>query len=450
LQKSIQQPGWGIKIIYALGQLGWSLCAYGATNLITYFYLPPETGDSSVFPSYIFQGAIWGFITVIGLLTLSGRIFDAITDPLIANWSDRWNRSPGRRKPFLWIGAIPFALFSVLVFVPITDGESLLNSLWLAFTLFGFFFFMTIYVTPFTAWMSELGHTPNERLNISTIISVTWALGFGIGNFVHVLQANFEATMSSTKAFQLTMVIFAVLSAVLMLLPAIFINEEKYSLPGNSDTPPFKAAQQVFADKNFRTFAFTDFAYWMALTSIQLGMAYYVTVLIELDKSQITFFLMILFVLSFLFYIPINVISKKIGKKPIVSISFIIYMLVFAGILLGEYIRIEPKNLLTGLVALAALPIAVFGILPNAIIADLAEADSRATGENKAGMYYGVRMFMMKLGVSVTNFVFPALLVLGKSTDNPLGVKLTALFALIVCAVGWLIFRNFKEVEFNS
>jgi len=126
-ENNIIQPTWSVKIIYALGQLGWSLCAYAATNLITYFYLPPEMGETTIFPSYVFQGALLGFVTVIGLLTLSGRVFDAITDPLIANWSDRWKRSPGRRTPFLKFGAIPFALFSVLIFVPLTPHESTLG-----------------------------------------------------------------------------------------------------------------------------------------------------------------------------------------------------------------------------------------------------------------------------------------------------------------------------------
>jgi len=393
---TITKPNWKIKTIYALGQLGWSLCAYAATNLITYFYLPPESGDTAIFPSYIFQGALLGFVTVIGLLTLSGRLFDAVTDPLIANWSDRWKRTAGRRTPFLKMGAIPFALFSVLIFVPLTPYESVLNSLWLAFCLLGFFFFMTVYVTPFTAWMSELGHNSNERLNLSTIISVTWALGFGIGNTIPLVQQYFESQYSSTTSFQITISIYAGLALCFMLLPALFINERKYSLQGNSDLTAFQSVKIILKDKNFRVFALSDFFYWMALTSIQLGMVYYVTVLIKAEKAQITFYSTILFVLSFLFYIPINLITKKVGKKPIVSLSFVIYVFVFLGMLFIGKLSIPENIHLLVLTIIAALPIAVFGILPNAIVADLADANALETGENKAGMYFGVRMFMMK------------------------------------------------------
>jgi len=424
--QKITRPNWAIKIVYALGQFGWSLCAYAATNLITYFYLPPETGGVATFPSYIYQGALLGFVTVIGFLTLGGRVFDAITDPLIANWSDRWKKTPGRRKPFLWMGAIPFALFSVLVFFPITSHESILNSAWLAFCLLGFFFFMTVYVTPYTAWLSELGHNPNERLNISTIISVTWALGFAVGTTIPAVQQYFEQHYSSTASFQIAISIYALLAAVLMLLPALFINETKYSLKGTSDLTAFQSVK-----------------------TIQLGMVYYVTVLIQQEKEQITFYSLVLFALSFLFYIPVNLLTKKTGKKPIISLSFIIYIFVFIGIFFIGKVNFPESTHLLILTVLAAFPVAVFGILPNAIIADHAEADARKGGENKAGMYFGVRMFMMKLGVSVTNFVFPALLIFGKSTENNLGVRLTAVFALFVCLLGWLVFRKYKEVRLD-
>jgi len=61
-------------------------------------------------------------------------------------------------------------------------------------------------------------------------------------------------------------------------------------------------------------------------------------------------------------------------------------------------------------------------------------------------MYFGVRMFMMKLGVSVTNFIFPSLLIFGKSVENDFGVRLTAVFALAICVVALFVFSRFKEV----
>jgi len=276
-------------------------------------------------------------------------------------------------------------------------------------------------------------------------------LGFAIGTTIPAVQNFFEDQQySSTQSFQISISIYATLALILMLLPALFIKETKYSLQGNSDLTAFQSIKIILKDKNFKVFALSDFFYWMALTSIQLGMVYYVTILIQQEKEQITFYSLLLFVLSFLFYVPVNLITKKLGKKPIVSLSFIIYILVFLGMLFIGKIPLAEQTHLLILVILAALPIAVFGILPNAIIADLAEANAVESGTNKAGMYFGVRMFMMKLGVSATNFIFPALLIFGKSTENDLGVRLTAGFACLICIAGWLVFRQFEEVKINA
>jgi len=328
--------------------------------------------------------------------------------------------------------------------MPLTSSTSLLNAIWLSFCLLGFFFCMTLYVTPYTTWLSELGHTKNERLNLSTYISVTWALGFAIGTTIPAAQQYLESFYSSTIAFQITIACYAFIAFIFMMIPVVFINEPKYSLQGKSDLTAVQSVKAVLKDSNFRTFAITDLFYWMALTSIQLGLVYYVTVLLVEEKEQISFYALLLFLLSFAFYVPVNLLAKRFGKKPLIIFAFIVYAIVFAGTLSIGYTPLSPKVQLLILVILAALPTAIFGILPNAIIANFADNNK---GENSnTGMYFGVRMFMMKLGIMGTNFIFPSLLIYGKSTENDFGVRLTAVFALMICLIALFVFRKFKEV----
>ena len=70
-------------------------------------------------------------------------------------------------------------------------------------------------------------------------------------------------------------------------------------------------------------------------------------------------------------------------------------------------------------VAVAAIPIAIFTIVPNAIVADVAEAHGIETGDFKAGMFFGVRSFETNLGISIANIVFPSLLAAGKDDGEP-------------------------------
>ncbi len=437
-------PFWK-KLIYALGQMGWSLASYGAANLLVYFYLPPETGGKALFPPMIYQGYVLGVFTIIGLIFALGRVFDAVTDPLIASWSDRTKSLFGRRRLFLAVGVLPFALCSFLVFFPPIKGPSPINSIWVTAMILILYLFMTIYVTPFFAWLSELGHTSNERLTLSTLISITWAIGFIIGSQSLALQSYFEHFLEPLKAFQLVMGIFALVSLFLMALPVIFINERRYCIPHTSSEKVLESLKTAFMDKNFLFFTLSDFAYWCALTFIGTGMVYYVTTLLGIEKGFYSLLMMIMFLLSFVFYVPVTLIAAKTGKKRLLIIAFVIFAFTFAyAVILG---RVPLPSRTQGYIVavLAAIPLAIFGILPNAIIGDIAEAYGNRTGIYKAGIFFGARTFMSKMGQMVGALVFPSLLLIGKATGSDLGVRLTAGAACIFCISGLLLILKYDE-----
>ena len=59
--QNVEKLPFSKKIIYALGQLGWSLASFAVGNALVYFYLPPDTGEKT-FPAFFNQGAIlFGF-----------------------------------------------------------------------------------------------------------------------------------------------------------------------------------------------------------------------------------------------------------------------------------------------------------------------------------------------------------------------------------------------------
>jgi len=439
--------GIGRKIIFALGQFGWSLAAFSSANVLTYFYLPPQTDGQSAFPVYIFQGAVLGIATIIGLINFGGRFFDAITDPIIANMSDRSRSRFGKRMSFMGLSALPFALFSWLMFVPLVPYESSINSLWLIFSILIFYLALTMYCTPYNALISELGHTPNERLDISTYISVTWALGFAVGNQVYLFQGIFEKTwsMAPTQAFQAVVGMFAVIAFVLMMLPVLFISEKKYANSSATDEGVWESLRSAFANRNFLFFTLSDFMYWLSLSFIQIGISYYIIVLLGLEKEMISGLMIIMFALSFVFYLPVNLVARKIGKKKVLIFGFVVFGLTFVLVSLLNYLPFSATGQAYLLIILAAVPMSVFGILPNAIIADVADADGIETQKHKAGIFFGARTFMMKMGISVANLIFPSLLLLGRSTDNDLGIRLTAIMALIFCLAGLVLFLKYDE-----
>ena len=449
-------PGWR-KIMFALGQLGWSLASFGVGNLVVYFYMPPQTGALPIFPTFIFPGLILGILTVIGLVNMIARAFDAVTNPLIATWSDTNTSRFGRRRLFMAISAIPFALFSVLVFLPLQVPASLPlgiadswgNIIWLVVAILVFYFFFVMYATPYTALLSELGHNPKERLFLSTIISVTWAVGFAVGNQIYLFQGMFEsaAHMGSTQAFQTVLAIFAIVSAIFMLMPVIFINERKYASSKVSNEGVLSALGSTLKNKHFSTYIASEVFYFICLNIMQMGMVFFVTMLLHLEKELVSTLMLVMFLLSFVYYPFVNIIGNKLGKKRLLVVAFAIFTLDFLFCALGGYLPIPNTVHAYLIVIIGAMPIAIFGILPNAVVADIAESDGIQNGNYKAGIFFGVRTFEMNIGISIANALFPSLLTLGNTIENPSGVRIAAIAAAVLCLVGLLVFTRYREKE---
>jgi len=439
------RPPLNVLILYALGQLGWSLASFAVGNLLIYFYMPPEQG-TAIFPSFLFQGAVLGVLTLIGVLSAGGRVLDGIVDPLVANWSDRKKSAFGKRRWFMLLGAVPFAFFATLVFFPPDNSESATNFLWLAIVISLYYFFFAFYVIPYNALMAELGHTPQDRLLISTLVSITWALGFVLGNSAYALQGVFEGLgHSPVRAFQITISVLNGVALVFMLLPALFLKENKYARQAPSEHNLRQALAAVFGNRNFRWFLASFLLYWLALTFIQLGVGFYTTLLLGLDKSMAFTFSLISFFASFLLYFPVNFLVKKWGKRRTMLAAYLIFGAIFGLVAVVKNIPLPKEWLLYGLGLAAAAPLATFGILPNAIIGDEVEREERDSGKMLAGMFYGVSAFTMKVGISLANLIFPSLLLFGKSVEHPIGVQYTALAALIFCLAGWWTFGKYKE-----
>jgi len=275
---------------------------------------------------------------------------------------------------------------------------------------------------------------------------VTWSLGFATGNFIYDFQGMLEKTgMSSVDAFQRVQAIFAVVSAVLMLLPPIFIDERRYAAYSVSDETTMQALRSSLGNKNFLRFIVSEFLYNICQTIIQMGIVYYVVTLLGLDKELTSILMMVMFVLSFVFYPFITAAAVKWEKKRVTIVGFALLALLFVVFSVYGILPVPPLVLAYITVAAAAIPIAIFTIVPNAIVADIAEADGIETGNFKAGMFFGVRSFESNLGVSVANILFPSLLLLGMSVENPFGIRMSAIVSVLICLAGLGVFFLYDE-----
>ncbi len=431
------------QLAYAVGQLGWSTLVNIVGVALLYFYLPPDTAG---LPQLITGATFFGFLNAITLIVASGRLLDAITDPWIAGMSDRSTNPGGRRVPFMRRGALPAAAFLVLMFLPPSSVESGWNIVWLAIFQALFFVFLTVYVTPYFALLPEMGHTPQERLNLSTWISITFALGIILAGSTPAIAGVIEGTgLSPLRSFQVAVGVLAIVAVACMYVPVVVLDERRYSSGKPSSIPLGPAVRATFANQNFRKFIVSDFAYFTGLTIVQTGLLFYVTVLLEQEEELVATLLAVMVVISFLFYPLVNLLARRTGKKPLMVASFLWMGLVFLGVPLLGNLSMAPGAQAYLLVLLLAIPLAFLGVLPNAVLADIAERDALSTGEPREGMFFASRTLMQKFGQTTGVVSFAMLTTLGRDVGDDLGIRLSGLVGFVLCFVAAIVFSRYNE-----
>ncbi len=446
--------------IFAIGQLGWSILGGIINTWLVTFYLPTQSSVEKGAKFYVPTGLIiFGALTVLGLITFICRIFDAVTDPWIASLSDRSKNPKGRRIPFMQKAAVPFAVITVLVFFAPVEEICTINIIWVLVFLILFYLFMTMYCTPYNALISEFGKTQEDRMYISTAISLTFFFGTLIAYLPFVFASFLQSVVSYAWSYRILFIVLAAIALVCMLVPCMKLKEKEFVDARPSESNAMKSLTKTFKNRNFRRFAASDIAYWIGLTLFQTGLPFFVKVSMQLDEFYTTVFLGGMTVLSACFYPFVSKLVTKHGKKKLVIIGFLGLALAYV---ITALIGIIPG--LTGIipgaliVVVAAFPMALLGIIPQAIVADVAEQDSIVTGEKREGMFFAARTFAMKFGQSIAMLVFTSLAVLGTTQDlssndltaSPVGLRIVAIVAVLFCVLGAIILISYDEKKVMS
>ena len=475
-------------IIFAIGQLGWSMLSGIIGAWLVTFYLPTSGDKAAGATNYIVPGLIiGGFMTVLGLITALSRIFDAVTDPLIASLSDRSKNPRGRRIPFMMIAALPLAIVTVLLFcAPFGSQETgnVGNIIWISVAVVLFYLFMTMYCTPYNALISEFGKTQEDRMFISTAISLTFFAGTLLaytpfvfaGAGINADTGAYEPKLITgmlvnggmsqvdayTWSFRISFIVLAVIATVAMLLPTFLLKEKEFVDTKPSEENVIRSLVSTFKNKDFRTFSVSDIMYWVGLTMFQTGLPFFVKVSMGFDGGMVMVFMGGMTVLSAVFYPFVTSLVKKFGKKKLVIAGFLGLAICYSIAAISSIPNLLPEqghaNALSWvfgiiIMVVAALPMALLGIIPQSIVADVAEAEAVTTGQNREGMFFAARTFAMKFGQSLAMILFTSLAVAmpdPSSTADEVfpgkgGMILVAAVAVAFCVAGAVILIFYRE-----
>ncbi|QUI23458.1 MFS transporter [Vallitalea pronyensis] len=443
-----------VKLLYACGNLGIGIITVLQSMFLVYFFTAPEVDGQPLIPYLIPQGSIFLGMTLLGIILALGSVFDAVLDPIIARFSDKFEHASGKRIPIMRMAVIPFVLTFTLVFFAPVPKISFLNVIWLTIIFLLSKVFYTMYMIPFYSLLVDLAKSGDDKADLGTINSAFWFVGFLIASFSSALWGFLGDTFHMTllTSFRTTIVIFSLLGLVAAIIPAFLIHEQKYVITSIKSTNEkvLPALKHVLKNKNFQFYLLTNLAYTMSSKIFETGLIYYVTVLALQDASINGLLITIIGVATLLCYPLINRLAKTKGRKVVLKVGLILLVLSYIVISLLGVGNIHPYFLFALIIILLPFANAGFGILPHVITSDCAQYDREMTGKDHAGMYMAANGFVVKIGGSIAIIIFTSLLLLGKDVGNDLGIRVAILFAGTILIAAYFLLKKYNEKEIMS
>ena len=416
------------------------------TYLLT-FFIP--TNANTTLPQFFLNAAV-----IMAIIRGIGTVVDAVTDPWVAGLTDSCKHKLGRRIPFMRWSAVPYGLCCLLIFFPPVNGTSYVNAVWVGVLLILYYLFSTLYNIPFSALQAEIVAGPKRRVFLYTMNSLLYvisnALVFCTSMTKGILMG---AGIPEIWALRIPFIVCCVGGAVAALIPAFVIREQDYIAPKTYSQPLGEALKAIFSYRNFTIITVGYLVMWVAFTFFNTAQVYYITNLLALPDIWVTIVTVISIGVGVCTYPLVNILARKIGKKPLLLGACITYVLLYFGIYNYEFVVsvIGGQGFALVIGLCIAMPIAITNIIPASMFADLAQYDSIKTGKNRAGMFLAARNFANKLCQSIV--VIACATLLGKGADGTgaatsEGVQATALVAsiFVACALGIYFFYNDKEI----
>lgn len=141
----------------------WQKVAYGLGG--------PVEGTANWVPSQnltpVFNIAMGMNPALLGLVLMIWRIYDAVSDQVMGNFSDNARTQWGRRRPFIVLGAILTGIFMPLIWWMPRDLPEWQMVAWLLIAGILFYTCFTIWSMPYYSLQLEMSPNYNERTNIT-------------------------------------------------------------------------------------------------------------------------------------------------------------------------------------------------------------------------------------------------------------------------------------------
>ena len=365
-----------------------------------------------------FPGWMWGVISLVP------RLFDAITDPIMGYISDNTKSRWGRRRQYVFIGAVLMGVAFVIMWQLFRENSLDYNFWYFLLWSFVFYLGLTIFSVPYVAMGYEMSDDFHERTSIMAVAQWIGQWAWVIAPWFWVIMYDPEWYPTADVAVRELAIWVGIIFAICAMVPAIFIKSKSTV---NEDYSPLTLKNiggslkeignnfvEAFKSVPFKKLCFATFFVFNAFNTVA-SFTFFIIVyyLFNGDAAAAgiwpTLFGSVGALVTTFLVIPIVAkMSKFLGKKKAFMVSQGISVI---GYIMLWFLFIPGKPYMF----LFALPFFSFGIgglftLMMSMTADVIDLDELKTGKRREGVFGAIYWWMVKFGFGIAGGLSGAIL----------------------------------------
>ena len=380
-----------------------SRCAYGAADI----YGGGAFVVIGTFFTVFLTKALGMPPALAGSIPLIGKVWDAVTDPVMGNITDRTQSRFGAKRFYILIGSIVSAITFLLMWVPLPQAEMGLKYIFymLMYMLFSTGF--TIVMVPYNALLPDMvddytlrGRFTGTRMAFSAF-----------GNIIAALLSTLIITDNTDSSrYLIVAFIFGIIFCIAILLTFFGTWEKQKPVLKVSLKESFVQSFTAYKSRAFRLFI-AIFIFGQAATDFVTGLAvYYVDeTLNAYGGGRFTYLMGVILISQFIGMLLFNPIMAKTNKKMPILIGFPVRIAATLAMLFFSH-EGANFNIILALTFIVGLGMAGSSTTIYAILADMADVDELITSINRPGVCSGMATFIRKICAGLSVFLIGVLL----------------------------------------
>jgi len=391
------EVGLWTRILYGFGSVSFGV----KDNGFSYFLL-------------LFYNQVMGVpAQAVGLAALIALLFDACIDPLIGYLSDN-TRSPwGRRHPFMYAAAIPFALaYLALWNPPHWDTPALFG--YLVVTAIVIRTFASVFEVPSSALAAEFSTGYAQRSGLLAYrLFFAWVGGLTVNYLAYAVLLTPDRTHRVGQLNPAGYAHYGMVAAVIMftaiLVSAIGTHNQ---IPRLMPPPPKRKLtlaqnlgemRETLSNRSFLFYLASAIASAMAAGISSSLNFYFNTFYWEFSAKQISYLTLGVYLSAVIALAVTRTLANRFGKRAVTRTMMVLAATVGLTPILLRQAGLMPPNhspqLLAFIFCTSVVGVAlgiVSGAMGASMIADVVEASQLKTGRRSEGLFFAASAFVQK------------------------------------------------------